>query len=77
MTTTSSRDNSFTLQINLARGTESRVSVSCRKKGLKGEWQGDRSGLSIVYSIVKKYNGFVDVESAAGKGSTFRLDLPQ
>lgn len=33
-------------------------------------------GLSISYGIIKQHNGFIDVESTVGKGSTFTITLP-
>jgi two-component system, NtrC family, sensor kinase len=33
-------------------------------------------GLSIVYSIIQKHNGLIEVESESGKGSSFILQLP-
>ncbi|HHT9125274.1 MAG TPA: PAS domain S-box protein [Candidatus Brocadiia bacterium] len=33
-------------------------------------------GLSISYGIIKQHNGFIDVESIVGKGSTFTITLP-
>jgi len=33
-------------------------------------------GLSTVYSIVKRHDGLISVESETGKGTTFRLTLP-
>ena len=33
-------------------------------------------GLSIVYRIIKEHNGFIEVSSELGKGTTIRLYLP-
>lgn len=33
-------------------------------------------GLSLSYSIVKKHHGHIEVNSAVGKGTTFRITLP-
>jgi len=39
--------------------------------------KGTGLGLSIVYSIIKKHDGEISVESEEGKGSTFIIDLPK
>ncbi len=41
----------------------------------KGE-KGTGLGLSMVFGIVKRHEGSVEIESAAGEGTTFRLRFP-
>jgi len=42
----------------------------------KEQGKGTGLGLAVVFGVVQTHKGFVDVESALGKGTTFRLYLP-
>ena len=41
----------------------------------KGE-QGTGLGLSMVFGIIKRHQGTLEIESEPGKGTTFRIRLP-
>lgn len=39
--------------------------------------EGTGLGLAITYGIVREHNGRIEVESAVGKGTAFRIFLPR
>jgi CheY-like chemotaxis protein len=41
----------------------------------KGE-RGTGLGLSMAFGIIRRHDGMLDIESAPGKGTTFRMTLP-
>ena len=42
----------------------------------KDEGKGVGLGLSVVYGIIARHSGLVEVESETGKGSAFKIRLP-
>jgi two-component system NtrC family sensor kinase len=43
----------------------------------KDETKGVGLGLAVVYGIVQRHKGTIDVESAVGRGTTFTVNLPR
>jgi signal transduction histidine kinase len=43
----------------------------------KGVRVGTGLGLAIVHRIIEEHDGRIDVDSEVGRGSTFRVSLPQ
>jgi signal transduction histidine kinase len=81
-----------TLRMSSARARESRVqiTVSDTGVGIKPEdlnrifdlyfttkERGSGIGLSLVYRIIQMHDGEVEVESAPGRGTTFKLVVPR
>jgi len=42
----------------------------------KGTSRGTGLGLAVTYGIIREHSGKIEVESTAGKGTTFRLEIP-
>ena len=87
----SARNETVTLDPRrpLAAGDYVHISVADNGTGIKPEHvvkifdpyfttkeQGSGLGLTTVYSIIKKHNGHIEVESELGRGTTFQIWLP-
>jgi signal transduction histidine kinase len=56
---------------------ENKTKIFAMFKRLHSHVEGTGIGLFIVKNIVDKYNGFIEVESTIGQGTTFNLCLPK
>src|SRR6266849_3741058 len=71
-------DNAVLFQISdTGTGMSEDVRTRCLEPffSTKGE-KGTGLGLSMVFGIIKRHNGTLEIESAIGRGTTFRIRLP-
>ena len=76
--TTRAEDGAVLLEISdTGTGMNEEIRAHCLEPffSTKGE-KGTGLGLSMVFGIIKRHNGTLDIESAVGRGSTFRIRLP-
>jgi len=79
-------------KINMDSGNYAKISITDNGCGMpqdiidqifepffttKSEGKGTGLGLSMVYGIIKNHNGYIDVKSIPGKGSTFSVFFPE
>jgi signal transduction histidine kinase len=72
------KDNAVLFEISdTGTGMSEDVRTRCLEPffSTKGE-KGTGLGLSMVFGIIKRHNGTLDIESAVGRGSTFRIRFP-
>ena len=71
-------DNAVLFQISdTGTGMSEDVRTRCLEPffSTKGD-KGTGLGLSMVFGIIKRHNGALDIESAVDRGSTFRIRFP-
>jgi two-component system cell cycle sensor histidine kinase/response regulator CckA len=84
-----SKDQSLGNKIPVKEGNYIKISISDHGSGIPAEYmdkifdpyfttkaKGSGLGLATSHSIVHKHDGYISVESAIGKGSTFYIYLP-
>ena len=72
------KDNAVLFEISdTGTGMSEDVRTRCLEPffSTKGE-KGTGLGLSMVFGIIKRHNGTLDIQSAVDRGSTFRIRLP-
>ena len=82
-------DHYFDLETRLTNKWQVRIIISDQGSGIDPEYRekifdpyfttkstGSGLGLSLCYSIIKKHQGSIQVESEIGRGATFTIDLP-
>lgn len=77
--TTSSRDDSLVVEVSdngIGIAPENVAKIYDPFYTTKGVGQGTGLGLAVSYGIVQEHSGHISVESAPGRGTTFRIALP-
>jgi two-component system NtrC family sensor kinase len=77
--TTSTRDNSLVVEVSdngIGIAPENVAKIYDPFYTTKGVGRGTGLGLAVSYGIVQEHSGHISVESAPGRGTTFRIALP-
>jgi len=77
--TTSSRDDSLVVEVSdngIGIAPENVAKIYDPFYTTKGVGSGTGLGLAVSYGIVQEHSGHISVESAPGRGTTFRIALP-
>jgi two-component system NtrC family sensor kinase len=79
LSTTSSRDGSLVVEVadnGIGIAPENVAKIYDPFYTTKGVGRGTGLGLAVSYGIVQEHSGHISVESAPGRGTTFRISLP-
>ncbi|MCU1264100.1 MAG: domain S-box [Acidobacteria bacterium] len=77
--TTSNRDDSLVVEVSdngIGIAPENVAKIYDPFYTTKGVGRGTGLGLAVSYGIVQEHSGHISVESAPGRGTTFRIALP-